>query len=506
MTEQEKDFDKINDVKEEENVENQEIEMNEEIFKEYQKKIQANILPFEHNKKREFDINFHSFRLLQKEPFFSALSRSITKVKTRSIPTAGVCVNPHTCNFELFYNPDFFEGLGQIDENGIFYIDPKKTYSLEEKKELQMKIIDRREIEIAGILEHEFYHLIFDHVTGRLPVNVKENKPLAMLWNFATDLAINQELVNQSHQKLPYGCLVPGKDYKDPLTGKIDSSFKDYPTGLIAEGYFEMLKKDPRAQKMLSGEGQGEGFGNKQTLDDHSMWCGEGSEKAIDSVSREIAKERLKDAIAKAVNEGIQGGRGWGTISAAMQKEILRRLKSVVDWKAVLRYFVKVSQKASKTSSIKKINKRFPYIHAGKKTNRMAHIAVSIDQSGSVSDQMLVLFFSELNKLSDIANFTVIPFDDRVFEEKIYVWKKGENRKWERVLCGGTNFDAPTDYVNAHSFDGHIICTDLCAPKPKNSKCQRVWLTSQSYANQPYFQTNERLIIIPDRDIQINES
>ena len=109
---------------------------------------------------------------------------------------------------------------------------------------------------------------------------------------------------------------------------------------------------------------------------------------------------------------------------------------------------------------------------------------------------MLAAFFTELNKLSKLAEFTVIPFDTDVGEDKVYVWKKGENRKWERVMCGGTCFEAPTDYVNARDFDGHIILTDLMAPKPKASRCQRMWMTTEYYARHPYFQTNERIVAI----------
>jgi len=172
------------------------------------------------------------------------------------------------------------------------------------------------------------------------------------------------------------------------------------------------------------------------------------------------------------------------------------RIQTKVDWRKMMRYFVKTSQRANKQSSIKHINKRYPYIHAGRKTNRTARIAISIDQSGSVSDQMLNAFFNELSNLAKYAEFTVVPFDDRVFEDKVYTWKKGERKKWERVLCGGTNFDAPTEYVNKHGFDGHIILTDLMAPKPKASKCQRMWMTVKQFADRPYFTTNERVIVI----------
>ena len=127
----------------------------------------------------------------------------------------------------------------------------------------------------------------------------------------------------------------------------------------------------------------------------------------------------------------------------------------------------------------------------------MANIAVSIDQSGSVSDQMLSMFFAELNELSSIASFTVIPFDTRVDESKVYEWRKGQNRKMERVLHGGTCFDAPTEYVNKLNFDGHIILTDMEAPKPKPSKCQRMWMTTKDCVSSRFgFQTSERVVVV----------
>ncbi len=202
----------------------------------------------------------------------------------------------------------------------------------------------------------------------------------------------------------------------------------------------------------------------------------------------------MKGAVKKAVGEA--SAKGWGSVSSSCRQEIMERLKTFVDWRKVLRYFIKTSQKANKRSSVRSINRRYPYVHPGRRTNRQANIAVSIDQSGSVTDAMLNAFFNELNKLSDLANFTVIPFDTRVAEDKVYTWKKGETRKWERVLQGGTCFDAPTEYVNERDFDGHIVLTDLMAPKPKASRCQRMWMTTKYYAERPYFSTNERIIAI----------
>ena len=153
-------------------------------------------------------------------------------------------------------------------------------------------------------------------------------------------------------------------------------------------------------------------------------------------------------------------------------------------------------QKRYLNGTVRRINKRFPYIHAGKRVNRTAKIAISIDQSGSVSDKMLAAFYAELDKLANLATFTVVPFDTEVGEEHVFEWKKGQRKVWDRVMCGGTCFNAPTKWVNERQFDGHIVLTDMYAPKPVASKCQRMWMTDADSARNPYFQTNERVIAI----------
>ena len=341
--------------------------------------------------------------------------------------------------FTLMYNPDYFSKL--TDE------------------------------ELTDVLKHEFYHVIFDHVTGRLPGDT-----VTMLWNFATDLAINSHL-----RHLPEGALIPG-----------EGDFENLPRFLSAEQYHAELKKrkkeEEKKRESESGNEQSP-LSQVEEFDDHGGW-GESS-----TGNRQLAKERLKGMMKEAAKEAQQGG-GWGSVSEEIKKEILSKVSTTVDWRVVLRYFIKTSQRAHKSSTVKRINRRYPYLHPGRKTNRQANVAVSIDQSGSVDDGMLSAFFSELAKLSEIATFTVIPFDTQVSEKDVFVWRKGSTTTPKRFLSGGTCFDAPTQYVNERGFDGHIVLTDMYAPKPKSSKCQRMWMTTPSCANKPYFETNERVVAI----------
>jgi len=409
--------------------------------------------------KRKFDLNKHTARLLMREPFFAGISRRIDKTASKAIPTAGVRLNKATGYFEMLYNPEFFEKL----------TDTERT----------------------GVLKHEFYHLIFQHVTDRLP-----QEGMSKMWNVATDLAINSHLKGE----LPEGCCMPGQ-----------APFEAYRSGLSAEAYFKQLQEDEQfkpddgdgdegddnGQGEGSGDGsgqqgQGNGGGLPDTLDDHSGWeeSAEGS-----GAEGEVAKERLREMLDKASQEANRSN-SWGTVSAETRRQVMKFLNPSIDWRKMLSYFIKTSRKANKRATVRRLNRRYPRIHAGHKTTRVANIAVSIDQSGSVSDTMLAQFFTELNGLSKLATFTVVPFDTTVDESKVYTWKKGENREWERVLCGGTCFDAPTRYVNDRDFDGHIVLTDMMAPKPIPSKCQRMWITDEQGKASQYFQTNEVVVAV----------
>lgn len=387
--------------------------------------------------KKEFDLNRHTARLLMDEPFFAALSRRVDKVECKDLPTAGMRLNDDGF-FTMLYNPEYFSDL--TDE------------------------------EMSDVLKHEFYHIIFEHVTGRLP-----GEKVTKLWNFATDLAINSHL-----RHLPAGALIPGED-----------AFEDMPRGLSAEQYHAILQERLDEEDKSGGkEGEeGSSLADVEEFDSHDGW-GESQ-----GAAPQIAKERLKNMIRDAAKEASASG-GWGSVPESIKKDILTRISGTLDWKKVLRYFIKTSQKAHKSSTVKRINRRYPYLHPGRKTSRQARVAISIDQSGSVDDGMLEAFFGELGSLADIASFTVVPFDTAVSEKDIFVWSKGQRVAPKRVLTGGTCFDAPTEYVNEHGFDGHIILTDMYAPKPKASKCQRMWMTTPSNAKNPYFKTNERVVAI----------
>jgi len=384
--------------------------------------------------------------LMVNEQFYAGILMNVRRSETYSLPTAAVSYDRSCGRFRLQYNPDFIKGM--------------KTE------------------EAIAVFQHEMMHIIFEHVSGRASAMDRHGP---MIWNFATDLAINSHVGHKLH-KVTVNKQGEVKKWEFIIPGQ--GQWAKYPAHQSAEWYMSKILSDPDIKKIkVPGPGgQGKPGENGDMVGDHSGW---GEKKGNDGCGGEgrdpLEKAELNRIMRAAKKEAMT--RNWGSIPQSVRDMVALMLEPKIDWTAVLRYFVQGSQRAGKYSTFKKYNKRYPYQQPGRRVRRTATIGISIDQSGSVSDELLGKFFGELNSLSKLATFTVIPFDYVVHEDKIFEWKKGQKKPPERVARGGTCFNAPTKYVNDHNrkFDAHIILTDMGAPKPIPSLVPRLWITEKSY-------------------------
>jgi predicted metal-dependent peptidase len=377
-----------------------------------------------------FKLSNHLVKMLLKEPFFATVLRDMAKVKTESIPTAGVTVREGELN--LFWNPMFFAGL--------------------------------KGPHVTGVLKHECWHLILKHCTSR-------KQDMHFLWNIATDLAINSML---PLNEMPDCGLLPGRPLdlshlQDPSSiekwKKVSDLIESFPTKMASEWYMEKLKQDEEVSKILQ-EGSGE-----FSMDDHDGW-GDMSDE-----DRQVAEGKLRKILKDAVRKSDRTGQ-WGTVSSD-QREMLRQIVSnAIDWKKVLHNFCGRSQRADRYNTHRRINRKYPYIHPGSKRRRTATVAIYMDQSGSVSDEDVTMFFGALGMLGKLTNFILYPFDWTVDDENVVKWKRGRSHPPVRTSCGGTNFVAVENHVKKHmgEFDGHIILTDGGAADPGPSKQRRCWV------------------------------
>ena len=383
---------------------------------------------------RDFNIDSHMIRLLLSEPFFAEMMRNITKVRDESIPTAGVCVKDS--DLYLYWGPLFMASCPAG--------------------------------EIIGLLKHEVYHLVFQHCTSRrmTPHNIH---------NIATDLAINSII---SEDELPKCGLRPGKAIDlsrvtDPKRleelKKLSDKIAGFPLAMASDWYFSALMDDPDIKSFLEGEGDGGTI--EISMDGHEGW-GEMSDE-----ERQVVQGKIKAALKGAVGKCDRNG-SWGSVSGEVRETLRKLIDDSVDWKKVLQNFVGSSQRIDKSNTIRKINRKYPYIHPGVRKNRTATVAVFVDMSGSVSDADLEQVYGTLGALSKAVSFKFFPFDWTVDEANAFEWKKNQTKPPIRFRSGGTSFIAVNDYVKKHrsEFDGVVICTDGGAEDPGPSPLRRAWV------------------------------
>jgi len=237
---------------------------------------------------------------------------------------------------------------------------------------------------------------------------------------------------------------------------------------MAADWYFAELMKDDEVRETIEPEpGDGEPGG----MDDHEGWGDMSDEE------RQVVEGRIKQALAEAAKRCDSNGQ-WGSVPASVRGKIREMISNEVDWKSLLRSFVGRTQRAHRSSTMKRINRKYPYIHPGRKRGHSAHLAIYLDQSGSVSDSDIALLFGELNNLGRMVEFTLIPFDSTVDVDNEIKWRRGSKVPPQRWRSGGTNFNAVAKHAdeNKHRFDGYIVLTDGECSDPGPSKMRRAWV------------------------------
>jgi predicted metal-dependent peptidase len=411
----------------------------------------------------KFDLDPHLIKLMWDEPFFAKIIRTVTKVKTDKIPTAGVLAKEG--DIKMWWNPKFLASL-TADQ-------------------------------VKGLLKHECYHLVFEHTTTR-------RMTPHIIHNYATDLAINSMI---PEEELPEGGLIPGKAFKE-LTEedkakmgaeavaryeRVSAKIESFEKGWASEVYFAKLMEDPEiAKDIQEGGGKGKGEAGEDGegapglpggMDDHEGW------DEMSDEDRELIKGKVKKALEDAVKE-CDGTGQWGSVPGQMRATLREMVANDINWKSVLKNFCGMLRRSNRQSNVRRLNRKYTGIHPGMQKGYTSSIAVYIDQSGSVDNASLEMLFANLRTLAKHTEFVVYHFDTAVDEKSETVWRKGKTPAAHRTRCGGTCFKAPSEHANknSHRFDGYLILTDGEAYDPGPSRLKRGW------------------IIIPNRQLMFNAS
>ena len=426
----------------------------------------------------DFNIDKYCVALMQRNAFFASISRQIQKIRTYAVNTAAVAYDKANENIVLLWNPKFFDYISNHPMHPQF-----------------------GDCYVEGLITHEFYHIILDHMS------VRKQDPHDY-WNIATDAAIDS-LITEGGGHVPPGLIVPGvtcvnpdgTDITDPkmtAPGSIYDVIKNWPKLQSSEWYFQDLKHAAKSgnwpQKIVvrvcRGKGKCDGEYQFESIDNHDGW------DDIPEEERSVLTEKIRQMCERAAHDADAVVNGWGNIPECVKQDIRKFISRIVDWRTIVRQFVGRIARGERRLSIKRINKKYPYIHPGTARGYTCKLAVCMDQSGSVSQQNVELFFAVLGALTQRVSITVIPFDHSVAVDGIFEWKKGAAPKLQRVRQGGTCFDAPTDFVNDPKnrgrWDGVVFLTDGEAAKPKSSRMKRAYVICPNH--KLLFDTDELVV------------
>jgi predicted metal-dependent peptidase len=409
-----------------------------------------------------------SVTISQKDAFLSNFLINMTFEANLDIPTAGVCLNPNTGTFSIKYNPIFVAFFSQFGENsGGEHLDFNNFLLYHEVKHIALAFFQKLDF-VESLVSKEVLEG-FDKNT------------LHKLKNIAHDLSINSSLLDIM---CPF--------FKNDERNRIGhypgaGSFKEYPPHLSMEEYFIRMTKDEELKDKMKSNSNFFDFDSHEFMEQL---------EALPQEQREIIKNELREQINNALNKSVAAGN--------QSNDVLRSLAKLIaapslDVESVLSFFVEKSLYTRRKPSMKKINKKVPYVFPGKNKEKTSHLALAVDQSGSVDDDLLTRLLKTCEKFLDHTSIDIIPFDCGDIEpSKIRNMKKGDKIILERVLSGGTNFNKPTDYVNnSDTYDGLIIFTDLGADMPGPCSVERMWVTSEDFKNAGIESSGETILKFP---------
>lgn len=256
--------------------------------------------------------------------------------------------------------------------------------------------------ELAFLVLHENMHKCYRHLTTWRALFDKDPRRA----NMACDYVINIQLRDMDpHERL---IAMP----KDKDTGEFIGLFDEQYRGMDTKQVWDLLegkckgKKPKRNGDQPGRSGDQPGPGGDEQSDEMSGSSDDDEYKALDEHDWEGAKElsaQEQQDLEREIDRALrQGGIYAGKMGGNMSRDIEKLLEPKVDWREVLRRFVRTSLTDRDSPSWRRAHKRYLWqdiILPSIIGKRMKSLAVGIDTSGSIQGALLGAFMGELDKV-----------------------------------------------------------------------------------------------------------
>ena len=295
--------------------------------------------------------------------------------------------------------------------------------------------------ELGFVVMHESMHKMYRHLTTWAKLSEIDRG----LTNSACDYVINLQLrdLDPQEQYIAMPRIKKGEK-KGELMGLVDERFR----GMNAKQVFDILREE---QEEVDGERGGDGF------DEHD-W--EGAKE----LTEEEAKQLEKD-VDQAVRQGLMAEKRVGKGAGNLSRDMGDLLAPKVDWREVLREFVKSICAGRDVSTWRKPNRRYIASDIYMPTlvsERVGHIVVGIDTSGSIGAAEISEFLSEVKSIAEDVKPEMV--DLLYWDSAVAAHEKYDENDVPNIVSstkprggGGTSPSCVTDYMMKENIQPECV-------------------------------------------------
>lgn len=333
--------------------------------------------------------------------------------------------------------------------------------------------------DLETVLEHEALHVVLGH---HLRMGNRDESQ----WNEAADFSANAELL-RAGRSIPPGW-------------HINPVYEGMSTEQIYRLRQSQEQGSEKPQDRPGSPDTGQGEGSPLRPDDRSEnadWPKQGQPGEVRPMPAEDGGEMDASDLAQAEEENremvaqcAQLARARGLLPGSLDRLAEKVLSPKVEWREVLRRWFKTKVKEDYSWLVP--NRR--YAHSGlylpsRDGAKMGAVAVAVDLSGSISQEMISKFAGELQGIVEEVKPTeviVIYFDSRVRSVEHFV--EGEEIKLMGKGGGGTSFVPAVQWLEDEGIEPEamVYLTDLIGPFPTDPGWPVLWAITGKASGAPF--------------------
>ena len=315
--------------------------------------------------------------------------------------------------------------------------------------------------QLEFLVGHEVLHAVYDHMGRRIDRDPK-------IYNIACDYAVNADLIDQKvGERISVVPMLYEAKYRGMSSEEIYDSLMKNVKQVTLDQLAEML-----LDEHLDGNGDGDGDGDESK-------DGKGRPR-LSQAERDAIKDEIREAVLNAANAA-----GAGNLPAGVKRMIKDLTAPVMDWRELLQQQIESTFKED--FSWLKNNRKGWHMDAilpGRRPGEQVDICVAIDTSGSISEENIREFLTEIRSIMesyDQYRIRVWTFDTEVYNMQEFTSDNmSDIAEYDVQGGGGTDFMANWEFMRENEIEPHrlVVFTDGMpfGEWGEENYCDTVWI------------------------------